>query len=634
MIFVSQKKLCQFSFQKMKFLTIVCVFLFISLEWMAYGQFYGCATDADCRAFGNPSCDTFLGFCNQPWDNSDCDYIGGAGTGHMVTISGTSLCSRTCSSHSDCASLPTAKICRTATPKYCVECLNTPDCTAMGFKNHNCNSGFCAAPNPTGTDCAAQSTGSNYCASFSVGCFSDTIRCWYPCTTNDDCTDSTCVPGVTTSGGGVCSSRTNLPPSVSTGSCATNNDCSTPAAPKCGGGSCVACIDDPDCTHLTPTPFCEGGQCRTCKTSDHAGCPSEETPRCVAGTPYSCTTCSIDADCTRFTSTPYCGGGGKCVICSTSDNGGCTSITASKCSFDMNYQCIACSINDDCAHLPSTPYCEGSVCRPCKTSDNSGCTTTALAKCTDTPSYQCTACSIDADCTRFTSTPYCEGGECRPCKTTDNSGCTTVVAAKCSSTPSYQCIACSLDVDCTHLSSTPYCEGGICVFCKVSDDTGCGGGTPFCDAGTTCQVCRTSDHLGCTAITTPKCISGTPYSCITCDDDAQCTRFTSTPYCEGGECRPCKTIPNTGCTDITAAKCVSSSAYSCAACTIDDDCAHLPSTPYCEGSVCRSCKTSDNSGCTTIVLAKCTDTPALLMQIALIFLLLLIVKEELVFFAK
>ena len=597
----------------MSFRSIAYILLFISLERTAYSQFYSCASNADCRAFLNPSCDTFMGMCIQPWDDSDCNYLE-AGAGYMVTVSGTALCTRTCSSHSDCASLPTAKICRTTVPRYCVECLNTDDCTAMGFKNHNCNSGFCASPNPSGTDCNANSP---YCSSTSKNCFVDAIRCWYPCTFNGDCTDSTCVLGVTFNGGGVCSSRTNLPPSISPAGCTSNDNCAIAAASQCSGGNCVACSDDPHCAHLSSTPlcvagtcracrptdhsgctseslarcdpgtytcttcdddsqctrfsstlYCRGGTCRVCRTSDHAGCTSESLARCDPGT-YTCTTCDDDSQCTRFSSTPHCGGG-TCRVCRISDHAGCGSISAPKCD-PSTYTCMTCDDDPHCAHLSSTPLCVAGTCRACRPTDHSGCTSESLARC-DPGTYTCTACSSDEECFHFPPTTYCEGGICRECKTSDNKGCSSITASKCTSTPSYSCIACTGDEHCTHLSSTPYCEGG------------------------TCSMCKTADNTGCLDPTSPKCISAPDYTCGPCLDDGDCTpNFLSTPLCVDGECRQCNPTNDNGCS-ATASKCDSTS-YTCTPCSIDTDCAHLSSTPYCESNSCVACKTSDNSGC-------------------------------------
>ena len=387
---------------------IPCFLLFISSKWTAQGQSMMCTEDAQCRAFGTPTCG-WGGFCDTPSSHTDCNYLG-AGTGKMIEIDFTPFCTRTCSAHSDCSHHPTAKVCQTdnSFPNYntCVECKNSADCTVIGFKNHICPEGFCKHPNSAGTDCRS----SDYCLSRpNFNCYDDAIRCWATCEIDSDCgaSEAKCLLEVAPGGGSVCSFPANFPPSAgspSTG-CANHDECPTAAAAYCDDGSCTACYDDSHYTHLSSTLYCSEGTCTVCKPSDNNGCSDPTAAKCDTSTPsYSCVACTGDADCQRFTSTPYCGGAGECVICSTSDNSGCTDIAASKCSFDTNYQCTACSNDDDCAHLSSTPYCEGSVCRPCKTSDNSGCTTTTLAKCTDTPSYQCTTCSINADCTRFTST--------------------------------------------------------------------------------------------------------------------------------------------------------------------------------------------------------------------------------------
>ena len=493
------------------------------------------------------------------------------------------------SDNSGCTDI-TASKCSFDMTYQCIACSNDDDCAHLTSTPY-CEGNICR-PCKTSDNSGCPTTALAKC----------TDNPSYQCTTcsaDEDCARFTSTPYCE---GGECrpcktSDNTGCT-DITTAQCA-----STPSY------QCIACSSDTHCTRFTSTPYCEGGTCVFCKVSDNTGCAGGGAPYCSGGitcqicrtsdnagcTPaaptcispsYSCTTCTIDAQCTRFTSTPYCGGGGSCVLCRTSDNSGCTSITASKCVSFSTYECIACSVDNDCSHLSTTPYCEGGSCRPCKTIDHTGCTALTSPKCTSSPSYSCTTCSADEDCARFTSTPYCEGGECRPCKTTDNSGCTTVAAAKCASTPSYQCTACVLDADCTHLSSTPYCEGGTCVFCK------------------------TSDNSGCTVITASKCIGAPPNTCTVCSIDADCTHLSSTPFCEGSTCRPCKTTDNSGCTSTAAPKCTFLPSYSCTTCSGDVDCTHLSLTPYCDGSTCQICKTTDNTGCdSSSSQPKCITSP-------------------------
>ena len=174
---------------EMRFRIIMCFLLFISFTRAVQGQFIFCSDDAQCRAFGNPSCDPWSGFCSTPLSDTDCDYLG-AGTGKTIEIDGFSFCTKTCSAHSDCSHLPTAKVCQTDSllPNYntCVECKNPADCTAIGFKNHICPKGFCKHPNPAGTDCFL--TGSNYCHSpTGADCFDNTIKCWAICGSDSEC---------------------------------------------------------------------------------------------------------------------------------------------------------------------------------------------------------------------------------------------------------------------------------------------------------------------------------------------------------------------------------------------------------------------------------------------------------------
>ena len=120
------------------------------------------------------------------------------------------FCTRTCSAHSYCSHLPTAKVCQidSSLPNYntCVECKNPTDCKAIGFKNHICPEGFCKHPNPAGTDYFL--TGSNYCHSLTgAGCYADTMRCWAGCRSDLDCRvpGAKCLLRVTSVGGSICS---------------------------------------------------------------------------------------------------------------------------------------------------------------------------------------------------------------------------------------------------------------------------------------------------------------------------------------------------------------------------------------------------------------------------------------------
>ena len=626
----------------MSFRSYRCLIILFSLLWTLNAlNPFSCSIDTDCHAFLMASCNQGAGLCMEPLTSPDCDSLGsGAGIAVPLTFSTTALnvCTRSCSSHDDCNG-PTAKICKSA---RCIECLDTADCTTIGFKNHACTDGFCIKAS---VGCAS----STYCAN---SCYDDGLRCWPECD-NSNCIDANCMVGVASD---LCSFPSNSPSSLN---CNTNGDCKA-QLPVCDSvislcvecsvhsdcsrfslthicidGECVSksCTTDTDC-NVSPPAYCENSYCRPCRTSDNAGCDSALASKCVSDSQYSCTGCTGDSDCAHL-SMSYCNSG-KCGICKSSSHEGCTSLTHSRCFLSgSTYSCISCqvafdcqrftstptcssgtcvasscSIDTNCASTPSTPYCEGNACRPCKTSDHTGCSTVTASKCVSSPSYSCVACTDNSDCTHLGSTPYCNGGTCGACQMSDNSGCSLATAPKCSNSGSiFTCTGCSGDEDCEHLSADSVCDTNTntCIS-TCTGDGDCSSSTEFCNEGV-CAICKTLNNEGCDTVTASKCSnSGSLYSCIACSNDGDCGHLSLTPYCNSGTCGACKTSDDSGCSSATASKCFDTgSAYICTTCSVDSDCNHLSSIPYCNSGTCGECKTSDNSGCSSATASKCID---------------------------
>jgi hypothetical protein len=92
-------------------------------------------------------------------------------------------------------------------------------------------------------------------------------------------------------------SACSFPKPADVAECRTASDCTSPAAPFCVAGSCVAaCQANDDCQGIAATPFCQttSGQCVACL--DASVC-SADKPACDA-TAGVCRGCARDEECT------------------------------------------------------------------------------------------------------------------------------------------------------------------------------------------------------------------------------------------------------------------------------------------------------------------------------------------------
>jgi hypothetical protein len=138
--------------------------------------------------------------------------------------------------------------------------------------------------------------------------------------------------------------------------CATNAQCTGPAA-HCASGACVECTTDNDCPdglkHCQGTkcvaclgdPDCGGGVCQTGICGDECADVSEchgKVPTCTAlGL---CGECSSDADCTDGSRMRCATASGVCVACLSRAD--CTSLEQPACRLDG--QCVQCAHDADC----------------------------------------------------------------------------------------------------------------------------------------------------------------------------------------------------------------------------------------------------------------------------------------------
>ncbi|MEM9195274.1 MAG: hypothetical protein AAGF12_39240, partial [Myxococcota bacterium] len=92
--------------------------------------------------------------------------------------------------------------------------------------------------------------------------------------------------------------------------CVDNNDCTDPASARCSErGECIACVDDTDCDGFAGRPVCgASGQCiAACTVDDPSACGDRPcnpvTGACSAydtGSADTCEPCDSDANCTEM----------------------------------------------------------------------------------------------------------------------------------------------------------------------------------------------------------------------------------------------------------------------------------------------------------------------------------------------
>lgn len=137
------------------------------------------------------------------------------------------------------------------------------------------------------------------------------------------------------------------------------------------------------------------------------------------------------------------------------------------------------------------------------------------------------------------------------------------------------CVPCLDDTNCGHITdpTRPYCldqsapEVNECVAC--AKDEHCS--SKVCNADThECDECRTD--LDCLSVDKPRCDTTVVSAiCSVCIEDANCTRFSNTPYCDEGN-------------------------EKCVECTIDEHCKDT-AKPDCEAGVCKAKRFVAGGGC-------------------------------------
>ncbi len=152
----------------------------------------------------------------------------------------------------------------------------------------------------------------------------------------------------------------------------------------------------------------------------------------------------------------------------------CRDSTAAHCD-PTTFTCTGCSSDDHCAHLLTTPACDGGDCYPCTSTNETACT--AEGRHCLAAEHQCVDC-------------------------TENDHCPTAAAARCDVT-THTCTECDISAQCTHLpEDTHVCSDGTCVQCTSNAhcfDSGrvCNYTTKLCvEACRTCETNADCESLG------------------------------------------------------------------------------------------------------------------------------------------
>jgi Dictyostelium (slime mold) repeat len=336
----------------------------------------------------------------------------------------------------------------------------------------------------------------------------------HPCTSNDDCTDSSLCTVNERCDGGACVSD---PVDCDDGNACTQDSCDSDAGcqheDQPDGSSC----SDGDVCNGEET--CHGGHCGDAQDLDcdddnpctadscasSGGCRHTPLPGC----------CTTDTDCidsSACTVNESCQAG-SCVsdVVSCDDGNACTNDSCDAVVGCRNLPVvngIACGDGDVCN---GTETCQGGTCtpdtppacddgNPCTTDgcdSVTGCTVQAIAGC----------CNSDADCT-------------------DSSACT--VNERC---VSHACVSDPLTCDDGNPCTTDGCNAATgCTFTPVPNGQSCGDLDP-CNGLESCQSGT------CTQGTAPLCDDGNPCTVDDCDSNSGCTHAAVEGCCvSDGDC--------------------------------------------------------------------------------------------------
>ena len=193
--------------------------------------------------------------------------------------------------------------------------------------------------------------------------------------------------------------------------CLNNNDCSAdPNTPVCFENSCVGCEPEQDVRDCSATPAasrCDAATCVPCLADED--CAGDERfdgadlPACKqgeAGASNVCVECTTNEHCPGES---VCNAATNlCVECTTNEH--CPDPDASVCNVETN-ACQSCQTNDDCRGIAAGDVCFDESCVECTSEDDSACGGNSCDpvafSCTNTErgSVQlCEPCKADSEC--------------------------------------------------------------------------------------------------------------------------------------------------------------------------------------------------------------------------------------------
>jgi hypothetical protein len=547
-----------------------------------------CAGDADCA--NNPAgnvCDPTTRVCRQCLGQADCS------TNPMGNLCVQGACSPCDAQHVCPQALPfcVTGFCQACNPAGDLGCNgNTSQCVSGSCAK--CDPGDNAGCNGQTTICldrntCVQCTADGQCAANSNGhvCLgSHTCGC----ALNTDCPagSAQCVNGTCSGcnsannngcGGGtpLCLNNTTCVECKVNADCANNNNGHTCdlASHTCGCGA-----SDNNCPAAPGPHQCVGGLCKTCDSSDDAGC-GNPTAQCLNNT--SCVECTVDND------------------CANNNNGHTCNLATHTC---------GCGVSDNnCPALPGPHQCVGGTCKTCD-NNNDGCSNptplclnnTSCVECTvdndcannnnghvcDLATHTCGCGANDNNCPAAPGPHQCVGGTCKTCDN-NNDGCSNPTPLCLNNTT---CVECNANADCNGNNKGHHCTLATHTCDCNNSDANCPGALPQC-VSNVCQLCDPANDAGCGM--SEQCVDVPPPACFICDagnpnEDRGCTG--GTPECVAGVCQVCDPADDSPCAGGTPLCKADGSA--CVQCLDNGDC--NPGIP-CSSNSCTPC--ANNSDC-------------------------------------
>ena len=417
--------------------------------------------------------------------------------------------------------------------------------------------------------------------------------------------------------------------------CLKDSECTSPGFPVCDGKTkeCVQCRTDANCN--VQNPFCDGGTCRQCLSSDdcednptnrycnlelggicqpcseNLGCgvsaraaTSQASVCCVSDGEAFCAQCLVDDDCpTDLVCNQETK---KCVECTSSVNCGSR---APVCDQDLNV-CVPCTTSSTCSGtntLCLSEFIEFALQSNKSTSDAiAPASTDVCVQCVNLPLLNfvrdgtcgrfqtcgatgkvqntCVQCTVDEDC-QNAQNPYCNvtEGVCKPCM--EGKPCPDPYVCDLEASV---CRNCLTDFDCIS-------KNGKSRFCNTTSytcqgcltDTDCGPNSS-CQEGQCVYGCQ--GDADCTTAEYPHCDTDIR-QCVQCVSNDQCNG--TAPYCDVNGyrdvCVPC--LEDIHCNSTILPKC-DVDQHTCVQCLTNIDCLTKGLTlPYCNVAqhICQEC---------------------------------------------